>query len=95
MDITSLHHAVRNLSRAPRYTLACVFTLAFAFAGTATLFNLLEAFVFRRLAVSAPDRLIGIYPTTGEFSVGFSSDALHALSVRQEVLTGICGVTAG
>lgn len=95
MLITELQHAARNLSRAPRFTVACVFTLAFAFAGTATLLNLLEAFVFRRLAVSAPDRLIGIYPATGEYSAGFSAPTLQALSARQQVLTGICGVTAG
>ncbi|OLC50708.1 MAG: hypothetical protein AUH43_04350 [Acidobacteria bacterium 13_1_40CM_65_14] len=67
MLLNELQHAVRNLSRATHFTLACVFTLTLAFAGTATLLNMLEAFVFRRLAVPAPDRLIGIYPATGEF----------------------------
>ena len=95
MLLNELQHAVRNLSRATHFTLACVFTLTLAFAGTATLLNMLEAFVFRRLAVPAPDRLIGIYPATGEFSVGFSPQVLQALSDRQQVLTGICGVTAG
>lgn len=95
MLLKELQHAARNLSRAPRFTVACVFTLAFAFAGAATLLNLLEAFVFRRLAVSAPDQLIGIYPARGESSAGFSEPALEALIARQQVLTGICGVTAG
>jgi predicted permease len=95
MAFEELQYALRSLSRAPRFTLACVFTLALALAGTTTLLNMLEAFVFRRLAVSAPDRLMGISPTTGELSVGFSAQVLQALSDRQQVLTGICGVTAG
>jgi len=95
MFLRELQHAARNLSRAPRFSLACVFTLAFALAGTATLLNMLEAFVFRQLAVSAPDRLVGIYPARGEFSVGFSSQGLQALSDRQQVLMDVCGVTAG
>lgn len=93
--LEELRHALRNLSRAPRFTLACVFTLAFALAGTTTLLNMLEAFVFRRLAVAAPERLIGIYPATGERSVGFSAEELQALIDRQQLLTGICGLTAG
>jgi predicted permease len=95
MLVKELQRAARNLGRAPRFSLACVFTLALALAGTTTLLNVLETFVFRRLAVPAPDRLIGIYPTRGEFSEGFSAQALEALSERQQVLTGICGVTAG
>jgi predicted permease len=95
MLLKELQHAARNLRRAPRFSLACVFTLAFAFAATSTLLNVLEAFVFRRLAVTAPDRLVGIYPTTDVASTGFSPPALQALSARQQVLTDICGVTAG
>lgn len=45
--------------------------------------------------MSAPDQLIGIYAATGEYSAGFSAPALQALGARQQVLTGICGVTAG
>ena len=90
-----LQHAVRNLSRALRFSLACVFTLALALAGTATLLNLLETFFFRQLAVPSPDRLIGISPLEGNASAGFSAQALQALSDRQQALTGICGVTAG
>ncbi len=36
-----------------------MFTLALALAGTATLLNLLEAFVFRKLAVPAPEQKNG------------------------------------
>lgn len=93
--MSNIKHALRNLSRAPRFTLACVVTLALALAGTLTLVNLLEAFVFRRLAVAAPDQLVGIYPLSGDVSAGFSPQTLEALSARQDVLTGICGVTAG
>jgi putative ABC transport system permease protein len=95
MIFKELQYALRNLSRAPRFTVACIFTLALALAGTVTLVNLLEAFVFRRLAVAAPEQLIGIYPVSGDASAGFSPQALQALSARQNVLTGVCGVTAG
>jgi predicted permease len=95
MVLKELRHALRNLSRAPRFSLACTFTLTLALAGTMTLVNLLEAFVFRRLAVSASEQLIDIYPLSGDVSAGFSPQALQSLSARQTVLTGICGVTAG
>jgi len=95
MLFRELHNALRNLGRAPRFSLACVFTLALALAGTATLLNLLEAFIFRRLAVHAPDQLIGIYPARSEASAGFPFPVLQALSDRQQLLAGICGVTAG
>jgi predicted permease len=88
-------YAVRALRRSPAFSAGAILTLALALASTATLLNLLEAFVFRRLAVPAPDQLIGIYPLSGEASVGFSAQALQALGARQQVLTGICGVTAG
>ena len=94
MVLKELQHALRNLRRAPRFSLACIFTLALALTGTVTLLNLLEAFVFRPLAVTAPEQLIGIYPLSGEVSAGFSPQVLQAFSARQDVLTGICGVTA-
>jgi predicted permease len=93
--LDELLHAVRNLGRAPRFSIACVFTLALALAGTATLLNLLEAFVFRKLAVAAPEQLVGVYPASNEFSSGFSPSALQALRARQQALTDVCGVTAG
>lgn len=71
-----------------------MFTLALALAGTTTLLNLLEAFVFRKLAV-APEQLVGLYPASNDRSAGFSLPALEALRARQHALTGICGVTAG
>jgi hypothetical protein len=89
MLVTELRQALRGLLRAPRFSVACIVTLALALTGTATLLNLLETFVFRRLAVAAPDQLVDIYPAIGDTSVGFSPDG------RQEVLTGLCGVTAG
>jgi len=72
MFLEELQHAVRNLSRSPRFSLACVLTLGLALSGTATLLNMIEALIFRRLSVPALDRLIGIYPVAGEFSVGFT-----------------------
>ena len=93
--LSELLHAVRNLGRAPRFSLACVITLALALGGTATLVNLLETFVFRKLEVPASDQLIGFYPTRDETSAGFSLSALQALRVRQQALTDVCGVTAG
>jgi hypothetical protein len=62
MVLKELQHALRNLRRAPRFSVACTITLTVALAGTVTLVNLLEAFVFRRLAVAAPEQLIGVYP---------------------------------
>jgi hypothetical protein len=59
------------------------------------LLNLLEAFVFRTLAVPTPEQLVGIYPVWTESSVGFPPATLAALRARQQALTGICGVTAG
>ena len=52
MVLKELQQALRNLHRARRFSLACIITLTVALAGTVTLINLLEAFVFRRLAVA-------------------------------------------
>src|SRR4051794_10996564 len=95
MVLKELQQALWNLHRAPRFSLACIITLTVAVAGTVTLINLLEAFVFRRLAAAAPEQLIGIYPLSGDASAGYSPEALRSLSARQTVLTGVCGVTAG
>lgn len=90
---------LQALCRAPRFAVACVFTLGFALAGVATLIDLLETFVFRRLAVPAPTQLVAFYPIRraggDETSAGLSSRQLHEMSARQQVLTGVCGVTAG
>jgi hypothetical protein len=93
--LSELKHAIRNLVRAPRFSLACVVTLALALAGTMTLLNLLETFVFRKLSLPAPEQLVGIYPARNETSAGFSLPALHALRARQQALTEVCGSTAG
>jgi hypothetical protein len=85
--LDELRHAVRTLGRAPRFVCACVVTLALALAGTATLLNLLETFVFRKLAVPAPEQLVGIYPVRAESSVGFTPATLTALRARQRTLT--------
>jgi hypothetical protein len=89
--LDELRHAVRNLGRAPRFVCACVVTLALALAGTATLVNLLEAFVFRTLAVPAPEQLIGIYPVRTDSSVGFSPATLAALRARQRPVEAVSG----
>jgi hypothetical protein len=93
--LSELRHAVRNLGRAPRFTFACVFTLALALAGTTTLLNLLEAFVFRKLAVPAPEQLVGLFPARDGVSAGFSLPALRALRAQQHALTDVCAFTAG
>ena len=95
IDINDLEHALRNLRRAPRFSLTCAFTLALTLAGTVSLLNLLDVFVFRRMTVTGPEQLIGIYPLDGETSAGFSPQALQGLIARQQVLTGICAVTSG
>ena len=92
--MSSLTNAIRSLVRTPRFSVACIFTLALALSATATLLNLLEVFVFRKLAVPAPQQLLGVYPRAGDFSAGFAPATLQALESRQQALTGVCGVTA-
>src|SRR2546423_15515464 len=94
MVLKELQHALRNLRRAPRFSLACIFTLALALTGTVTLLNLLEAFVFRPLAVTAPEQLIGIYPLRGEVSAGVCPQGLQASHALHDVSTRMCGAAA-
>lgn len=95
MLLTELRQAARHLTRSPKYTLACVLTLALPLCAAIILLNLLETFVFRRLDVVQPDRLLSIQRTVGGVSAGFSPQSIEELDARQGVLTGICGLTTG
>jgi hypothetical protein len=58
MVLFELRHALKNLLRTPRWSLAVVATLAIVVGSGGAMFSLLDAFVLRRLPVAAPERLV-------------------------------------
>src|SRR5580765_2894156 len=55
-----VRHSFRSLRRAPTFSLIVIVTLAVAVGATTAVGSLLNALVFRRLAVSSPEQLVDI-----------------------------------
>jgi predicted permease len=53
-------YALRTLRHTPAFTTAAVLTLAIGISGSATIFTILNAFLFRPLAVDHPEQLVSI-----------------------------------
>ena len=56
-----LRYARRTLTRAPGFCTVCIALLAVGIGANATIFSLINAFLFRPIALEEPDRLAGIY----------------------------------
>src|SRR4029453_681471 len=55
-----VRHSFRSLRRAPTFSLIVIFTLAISVGATAALGSLLNALVFRTLAVPSPGQLVAL-----------------------------------
>ena len=66
--------AVRQMRRAPVWTLAVVLTLALGIGANTAIFSILNALVLRRLPVREPDQLVevaAIYRNNSHFPFSF------------------------
>jgi len=66
-------------------------TLALAVGGTGALLSLFNAVVLRQLPVREPERLVAVFPASGEALFGISGATLAALKARQTVFEELCG----
>ena len=58
--LQDVRYAVRSLSRYPSFALTAIATLALGIGATTAIFSVVNAVVFRPLAVERPDRLVGV-----------------------------------
>src|SRR5580693_1786158 len=58
-----LQLAIRNLRRAPGFTLVAAFTLALGIAATTTMYSVVDAVLLRPLAFASPDQLVDVAET--------------------------------
>lgn len=65
-----LRYALRQLARSPAFTAGAVATLALAIGATAAVFSVARAVLFRPLPVPEPDRLVYVWETNPDWSMG-------------------------
>src|SRR4051812_18481508 len=80
-----VRHSCRSLRRAPTFSLVVIVTLALAVGATAAVGSLLNALVWRRLAVPSPEQLVALSALEPRANVDgyFYADTLNAYRVTQ------------
>lgn len=87
--------AVRQLTGSVVSTMFIVVSLSIAIGAVAGSYGLLDAVVWRRLAVREPEQLVTIAPMTGEAVLGMSGTTVAALAKAQTSFEGLCGFSRG
>src|SRR5688572_1002478 len=59
-------YALRSLRRTPGFTLIAVCALGVGIGANSTVFGMVDAVAFRKLAVAAPDELVALYAEQGD-----------------------------
>jgi predicted permease len=89
----NLRHALRGLRRAPAFTLVAVATLALGIGINATIFSVVNAVLFRPLAVERPAELVNVYGRTTDASGHDALSYPNYLDYRAQTQT-LAGVLA-
>lgn len=88
--------ALRQLRRAPAFTVVAIVTLALGIGANSAIFALADAALLRPLPFGAPDRLVSINETSGTEQRGFVSPVnLHDWDTRSRSFDRIAGFVAG
>lgn len=93
---SDFRHALRNLSRAPGFSLAVVATLGLGVGATAALFCLFNAVTLRMLPVRDPSRLAAVSRLNAQSQVRWIPVTTVAEFERQQhIFTHVCGYAGG
>jgi hypothetical protein len=80
-----LRHSFRSLRRAPTFSFIVIVTLALAVGATAALGSLIDALVFRTVAVPSPEQLVAVsaFEPAGNVDGYFYVDTFDAYRITQ------------
>jgi predicted permease len=81
--------ALRQLRKGPGFVLAAVLTLALGIGANASIFQVLDALLFRPLPVRDPERLVRVQPLENGKPANFSYPVYRELAARQQVAEAI------
>jgi hypothetical protein len=65
-----IRYAMRQLGRAPGFTVAAVLTLALGIGANAAIFSAVYALLLKSLPFQSADRIVGIYETHPQVAAG-------------------------
>src|SRR3982751_3709743 len=79
-----LRHSIRSLRRAPTFSVIVIVTLTVAMGATTAIGSLLNALVFRKLALPSPEQLVALSATDARGNEGyFYADVFAAYRTAQ------------
>jgi hypothetical protein len=79
---SDVRHALRTLRRAPGFTTAAILCLALGTGATASVFAVVNALMFRPLAIARPDNLVVIATTSSGMSLPGDNSYQNYLDIR-------------
>jgi putative ABC transport system permease protein len=87
--------AVRQMLRAPGFSVVAILTLALGIGATTAIFGAVHAVVLEPLPLPAPDRLIEIHETWGDREGAVSVSTFHDIAAATDVWASSAAIQAG